>query len=59
MNGNNLEHLVSISWTCTISSADVSHSEEVNRGEGDGGHKTIYSILQAHVYLMHNDRIPP
>lgn len=56
MSGNNLEHLVFIAWTCTISLADVPHSEEVNRG--DGGHKTMHTILQAHVYLIHKDHTP-
>lgn len=47
MNGNNLEQLIVIGWTCTISLADVPHSE-VNRGVG--GTQPQYSILQAYAY---------
>lgn len=51
MNGNNLEHLVFISWTCTISSADVSHSEEVSRGDGDGGIK-LHIVFYKHMFTQ-------
>lgn len=53
MNGNDLKHLVFIDWASSISSADVPHSWEVNRGQWSI--KPQDSILQIDFCLIYKE----